>query len=128
MKPFKAITTVYSYYMPEVRELITDLTREYPHDVFLRSISPGLDDFHHPVIDKLVAAHAREPPTGSIWARKQIQDLACATRSKAMVRFSRSTRSRASDKCVRPRRPANWPGPWRPCIVPVDAPPAKTMI
>jgi histidinol-phosphate/aromatic aminotransferase/cobyric acid decarboxylase-like protein len=62
MKPFKAITTVYSYYMPEVRELITDLTREYPHDVFLRSISPGLDDFHHPIIDKLVAAHTRDVP------------------------------------------------------------------
>jgi histidinol-phosphate/aromatic aminotransferase/cobyric acid decarboxylase-like protein len=60
MNTFKAITTVYSYYMPEIRELITDLTREYPHDVFLRSISPGLDDFHHPVIDKLVAAHARD--------------------------------------------------------------------
>jgi histidinol-phosphate/aromatic aminotransferase/cobyric acid decarboxylase-like protein len=62
MSAFKAITTVYSYYMPEVRELITDLTREYPHDVFLRSISPGLDDFHHPIIEKLVAAHARDVP------------------------------------------------------------------
>jgi histidinol-phosphate/aromatic aminotransferase/cobyric acid decarboxylase-like protein len=48
--------------MPEIRELITDLTRAYPHDVFLRSISPGLDDFHQPVIDKLVAAHARDVP------------------------------------------------------------------
>jgi histidinol-phosphate/aromatic aminotransferase/cobyric acid decarboxylase-like protein len=62
MNTFKAITTVYSYYMPEIRELITDLTREYPHDVFLRSISPGLDDFHHPIIEKLVAAHARDAP------------------------------------------------------------------
>lgn len=62
MKTFKAITTVYSYYMPEIRELITDLTKEYPHDVFLRSISPGLDDFHQPIIDKLVAAHARDVP------------------------------------------------------------------
>ena len=62
MNTFKAITTVYSYYMPEIRELITDLTREYPHDVFLRSISPGLDDFHHPIIDKLVAVHEQDVP------------------------------------------------------------------
>jgi histidinol-phosphate/aromatic aminotransferase/cobyric acid decarboxylase-like protein len=62
MKSFKAITTVYSYYLPEIRALITDLTREYPHEVFLRSISPGLDDFHHPIIEKLVAAHRHEVP------------------------------------------------------------------
>jgi histidinol-phosphate/aromatic aminotransferase/cobyric acid decarboxylase-like protein len=62
MKPFKAITTVYSYYLPEIRELITDLTREYPHEVFLRSISPGLDDFHHPIIEKLIAVHQHDVP------------------------------------------------------------------
>ena len=62
MKTFKAITTVYSYYLPEIRELITDLTRQYPHDVFLRSIAPGLDDFHHPVIEKLIAAHQHDVP------------------------------------------------------------------
>jgi histidinol-phosphate/aromatic aminotransferase/cobyric acid decarboxylase-like protein len=62
MKPFKAITTVYSYYLPEIRQLITRLTREYPHEVFLRSISPGLDDFHQPIIEKLVAAHRHDVP------------------------------------------------------------------
>lgn len=62
MNTFKAITTVYSYYMPEIRELITDLTREYPHDVLLRSISPGLDDFEQPIIDKLVDAHEQDVP------------------------------------------------------------------
>ena len=62
MNEFKAITTVYSYYMPEIRELITALTREYPHDVFLRSISPGLDDFHQPIIDKLFAAYEQDVP------------------------------------------------------------------
>jgi histidinol-phosphate/aromatic aminotransferase/cobyric acid decarboxylase-like protein len=62
MSTFKAITTVYSYYMPEVRDLITDLAREYPHEVFLRSISPGLDDFHHPIIEKLVVAHQSDVP------------------------------------------------------------------
>lgn len=62
MKPLRAITTVYSYYLPEIRQLITELTREYPHDVFLRSIAPGLDDFHHPVIEKLLAAHRQDVP------------------------------------------------------------------
>ena len=62
MKTFKAITTVYSYYLPEIRDLITDLTREYPHNVFLRSISPGLDDFDQPIIDKLSAAHEHDVP------------------------------------------------------------------
>jgi histidinol-phosphate/aromatic aminotransferase/cobyric acid decarboxylase-like protein len=62
MNTFNAITTVYSYYLPEIRELITDLTREYPHDVFLRSISPGLDDFHYPIVDKLIAAHRHDVP------------------------------------------------------------------
>lgn len=62
MKSFQAITTVYSYYLPEIRALITDLTREYPHDVFLRSISPGLDDFHHPIIEKLIAVHRHDVP------------------------------------------------------------------
>jgi histidinol-phosphate/aromatic aminotransferase/cobyric acid decarboxylase-like protein len=62
VRPLQAITAVYSYYLPEIRQLITDLTREYPHDVFLRSISPGLDDFHHPVIEKLLAAHRQDVP------------------------------------------------------------------
>jgi histidinol-phosphate/aromatic aminotransferase/cobyric acid decarboxylase-like protein len=62
MKTFRAITTVYSYYLPEIRELITRLTRDYPHDVFLRSISPGLDDFHHPIIEKLISVHQHDVP------------------------------------------------------------------
>lgn len=57
---FRPITTVYSYYLPEVRRLVDDLTREFPHEVFLRSVDPGLDDFHLPVMDKLVRFHARE--------------------------------------------------------------------
>jgi len=62
MSDFKAITTVYSYYLPEIRNLISRLTRDYPHEVFLRSISPGLDDFHHPIIDKLVHTHRHDVP------------------------------------------------------------------
>ena len=62
MKPLEAITTVYSYYLPEIRELITRLTRDYPHDVFLRSIKPGLDDFHIPIIERLTTVHAQSLP------------------------------------------------------------------
>jgi histidinol-phosphate/aromatic aminotransferase/cobyric acid decarboxylase-like protein len=58
----RAITTVYSYLMPEVREVISRLTARYPHDVFLRSVSPGLDDFHHRTFDRLVSAYATEVP------------------------------------------------------------------
>lgn len=60
MNDFKAITTVYSYYLPEVRAIISEMVREYPHDVFLQSISSGLDDFHHPIIEKLVEVNRTE--------------------------------------------------------------------
>lgn len=62
MNNFKAITTVYSYYLPEIRDLITRMTRDYPHDVFLKSISPGLDDFHVPIMERLVEAHSTDVP------------------------------------------------------------------
>ncbi|CAN5404593.1 hypothetical protein BH10PLA2_BH10PLA2_27550 [soil metagenome] len=62
MKALEAITTVYSYYLPEIRALISRMTHDYPHDVFLRSIKPGLDDFHVPIIDRLTAVHARSLP------------------------------------------------------------------
>lgn len=61
-KEFKAITTVYSYYTPEIRDLIDNLVKNYPHDVFLKSVTPGLDDFHQPVIDKLIAYHKSDVP------------------------------------------------------------------
>lgn len=54
MENFKAITTVYSYYLPEIRKLIDELVRDYPHDIFLQSVKPGLDDFHVPIIEKLI--------------------------------------------------------------------------
>jgi histidinol-phosphate/aromatic aminotransferase/cobyric acid decarboxylase-like protein len=62
MTGLRAITTVYSYLPPEIRDVITRLTRDYPHDVFLRSVAPGLDDFHRPIIDKLVATHRHDVP------------------------------------------------------------------
>jgi histidinol-phosphate/aromatic aminotransferase/cobyric acid decarboxylase-like protein len=70
MNEFKAITTVYSYYLPEIQELITRMTRDYPHEVFLRSITPGLDDFHQPVIDRLIAFHGADVPGLSGYAHR----------------------------------------------------------
>lgn len=64
MNELKAMKTVYSYRFPEVRDLITELTNPFPHDVFLESTSPpgALDDFHDPVIDKVLALYADSVP------------------------------------------------------------------
>ncbi len=45
--PLKA---VYCYYFPEVRSIIDRVVAAYPHETFLQSINPGLDDYHFPVI------------------------------------------------------------------------------
>jgi len=45
---------VYSYYFPEVRKLISKVTKNYPHEEFLKSVTPpGLDDFEKPVVTKM---------------------------------------------------------------------------
>jgi hypothetical protein len=62
MKKIKSTKTVYCYYYPKTREIITELTKNYPHDVYLRSIDPGLDDYHLPVIDKYVEFAKPELP------------------------------------------------------------------
>jgi histidinol-phosphate/aromatic aminotransferase/cobyric acid decarboxylase-like protein len=58
----KATRTVYCYYFPEIREIINEIVREYPHKIFLQSIEPGLDDFHFPVIEKFIRYHAKTLP------------------------------------------------------------------
>ncbi|MEO6327223.1 MAG: aminotransferase class I/II-fold pyridoxal phosphate-dependent enzyme [Thermoanaerobaculia bacterium] len=62
MSGLRAITTVYSYYLPEVRELVTKLAAPYPHEIFLRSVSPGLDEFHVPIIERVIASHGHDVP------------------------------------------------------------------
>lgn len=52
MNKLRAMRSVYSYYFPEIRQLISGLTKKYPHEVFLRSVSPGLDDFHSEIIEQ----------------------------------------------------------------------------
>lgn len=51
-KPLKATKSVYAYYLPEVRSCIDKVLKKYPHDLFLESIFPGLDNYHMPVIEK----------------------------------------------------------------------------
>ena len=58
----KATRTVYCYYFPEVRRIINDITKNYPHNVFLQSIEPGLDDFHIPIIEKFIKYHNKSLP------------------------------------------------------------------
>jgi histidinol-phosphate/aromatic aminotransferase/cobyric acid decarboxylase-like protein len=41
---------VRAYYLPEVRNEISDLARNYPHGIYLEPLTPDLDDFHKPVI------------------------------------------------------------------------------
>ncbi len=57
-----AIQAVYSYYLPEVREVISKLVADYPHEIFLRSVDPGLDDFHVPIIEEFLAYWNDELP------------------------------------------------------------------
>ncbi len=59
MRTLKATSTVYSYYFPEVRRVIDRIVRRYPHEVFLRSVKPGLDDFHVPIIKKYARIFGR---------------------------------------------------------------------
>lgn len=59
-KEFKAIKAAYSYYCPEVREVISKVAKNYPHEIFLKSIEPGLDDFHVPIVKHLVK-YLKEP-------------------------------------------------------------------
>lgn len=49
-KKLAAGVGVYAYYFPEIRRTISHIAKKYPHDVFLHSIKPGLDDFHKPII------------------------------------------------------------------------------
>jgi histidinol-phosphate/aromatic aminotransferase/cobyric acid decarboxylase-like protein len=58
----KATKTVYCYYFPEIRKIIDALTKKFPHEIFLKSINPGLDDFHFPIIDKYIKYHSENLP------------------------------------------------------------------
>lgn len=46
MKMPSPLKAVYSYYFPEIRDIISKIGNNYPHEIFLKSINPWLDDFH----------------------------------------------------------------------------------
>lgn len=59
----KSTRTVYCYYFPEIRKIIDGLTKKFPHDVFLKSIEPGLNDFHFPIIEKFIEYCKKQLPS-----------------------------------------------------------------
>jgi histidinol-phosphate/aromatic aminotransferase/cobyric acid decarboxylase-like protein len=60
MKKLKTIRAVYSYYFPEIRKIISDITKDFPHGEFLKSISPGLDDYEKPIIQKMIKFYEKD--------------------------------------------------------------------
>jgi len=58
----EATRTVYCYYFPEIRKIINSIVKKYPHNIFLSSIKPGLDNFHIPVIKKFIKYHKATVP------------------------------------------------------------------
>lgn len=58
----KATRTVYCYYFPEIRKIINEIVKNYPHKIFLSSITPGLDNFHFPIIEKFIKYNQKIVP------------------------------------------------------------------
>lgn len=58
----KVLKNAYSYYWPEVREVIDEVVANYPHNVYMRSLSTGLDDFEKPIIEKLIKYREESVP------------------------------------------------------------------
>jgi histidinol-phosphate/aromatic aminotransferase/cobyric acid decarboxylase-like protein len=53
---------VYSYYFPEVREIVDAVNKDYPHEIFLTSSPIVLDDFHEPIIQKMLNYYSETVP------------------------------------------------------------------
>lgn len=54
MSDIKAISSVYAYYYPEVRTIVDKVIKSFPQDLLLKSIFPGLDDYHVPLVEKFI--------------------------------------------------------------------------
>jgi len=54
MKNIKAISSVYAYYYPEVREVVDKVVKNFSQELLLKSIFPGLDNYHDSFINKFV--------------------------------------------------------------------------
>jgi hypothetical protein len=51
-------TTVYSYYMPEVRNVVDAVAKDFPHHLLRSNYDPGLDNHHAPFLDSYEAYFA----------------------------------------------------------------------
>ena len=54
MKNIKAISSVYAYYYPEVREVVDKVVKNFSQELLLKSIFPGLDNYHDSFIEKYI--------------------------------------------------------------------------
>ena len=54
MKNIKAISSVYAYYYPEVRDVVDKVVKNFSQDLLLKSIFPGLDNYHDSFVNKFV--------------------------------------------------------------------------
>lgn len=55
MKKINAISSVYAYYYPEVLQEVDQMVKNFSQDLLLKSIFPGLDDYHESFIEKFVS-------------------------------------------------------------------------
>jgi histidinol-phosphate/aromatic aminotransferase/cobyric acid decarboxylase-like protein len=62
MNKLKATRTVYCYYFPEIRRIIDRTVKDYPHQTFLKSIEPGLDNLQDPVIERFIKFNSGSIP------------------------------------------------------------------
>lgn len=61
-EPTRPLKAVYCYYFPEIRSIIDQVASDYPHEVFLQSVNPGLDSFHERAINAYLRHFSTELP------------------------------------------------------------------
>jgi histidinol-phosphate/aromatic aminotransferase/cobyric acid decarboxylase-like protein len=72
MSKIKAISSVYAYYYPEVRQTVDKVIKNFSQDLLLKSIFPGLDNYHFPFVDKFIKLSSRYQQGLSGFASKYI--------------------------------------------------------
>ena len=59
VRKIKAINSVYAYYYLEVRKTVEKVIKKFSQDILLKSIFPGLDNYHIPFVEKFVSCSAK---------------------------------------------------------------------
>lgn len=54
MNKIKALKSVYCYYFPEIRQTVDMVIKNFDHNLLLKSVFPGLDDYHEKLMEKFV--------------------------------------------------------------------------